>query len=57
MQYSQGRTLFVSPTQMETVVTYITNQRAHHEKQGFQDEYRGFLKKYKVEYDERYVWD
>ena len=23
----------------------------------FQDEYRAFLKKYKVEYDERYVWD
>ena len=39
----------VNPTQVETVVTYIANQRIHHEKQGFQDEYRGFLKKYKVD--------
>ena len=36
---------------------YIANQKAHHENKTFQDEYRGFLKKYNVEYDERYVWD
>jgi len=23
----------------------------------FQDEYRSFLKKYEIEFDERYVWD
>jgi len=28
-----------------------------HKKMTFQDEYRAFLKKYKIEYDERYVWD
>jgi hypothetical protein len=33
------------------------NQHAHHDKKTFQDEYRSFLKKYNVEYDERYVWD
>jgi hypothetical protein len=33
------------------------NQEEHHKKVSFQDEYRAFLKKYKIEYDERYVWD
>jgi hypothetical protein len=28
-----------------------------HARQSFQDEYRAFLKKYNVEYDESYVWD
>ena len=47
----------VSPTQVDTVINYIANQKAHHSRKTFQDEFRGFLKKYKVEYDERYVWD
>lgn len=47
----------VNPAQIDVVVTYIENQHAHHDKKNFQDEFRGFLKKYKVEYDERYVWD
>jgi putative transposase len=47
----------VNPAQVDTVINYIANQKAHHYKKTFQDEYRGFLKKYKVDYDERYVWD
>lgn len=47
----------VNPTQIEVVRNYIERQREHHRKKTFQDEYRAFLKKYKVEYDERYVWD
>jgi REP element-mobilizing transposase RayT len=47
----------VSPRQVDTVINYIANQKVHHSKKNFQDEFRGFLKKYKVEYDERYVWD
>ena len=39
------------------VVKYIENQEEHHKKKTFKYEYRTFLKKYKVEYDERYVWD
>jgi putative transposase len=42
---------------VDVVKTYIENQHEHHKKKTFQDEYRAFLKKYKVEYDERYVWD
>jgi REP element-mobilizing transposase RayT len=47
----------VNPSQVDVVIKYIENQKEHHSKKGFQDEYRAFLKKYKVEYDERYVWD
>lgn len=47
----------VSPSQIEVVKTYIKNQHEHHRKKTFQDEYRAFLKKYDVEYDERYIWD
>jgi len=47
----------VNPTQTEAVKNYISNQHQHHQKVGFKDEYRGFLNKYDVEYDERYVWD
>ena len=32
-------------------------QKEHHTKISFQDEYRRLLKKNKVDFDERYVWD
>ena len=47
----------VNPAQVDIVIKYIENQKQHHIKQTFQNEYRKFLKKYRVEYDERYVWD
>lgn len=47
----------VNPSEIDKVVDYIKNQEEHHQKRDFQDEFRAFLKKYKVEYDERYVWD
>ncbi|MDX9882061.1 MAG: IS200/IS605 family transposase [Prolixibacteraceae bacterium] len=47
----------VNPAETSTVVEYINRQAAHHQKRTFQDEYRAFLKKYAVDYDERYVWD
>lgn len=36
---------------------YIAEQKAHHLKKTFQDEFREFLKLYNIAYDERYVWD
>jgi len=47
----------VSPSEIEVITEYIANQDEHHNKKTFQDEFRLFLKKYNVEYDERYVWD
>lgn len=47
----------VNPSEIDTVIEYISNQHEHHRKKTFEDEYRAFLQKYQVEYDERYVWD
>lgn len=47
----------VNPSEVNVVIDYIENQHKHHDHKSFQDEYRAFLKKYQVEYDERYVWD
>ena len=47
----------VNPSEVDAVITYIDNQHEHHRIKTFQQEYRAFLEKYKVEYDERYVWD
>lgn len=47
----------VNPSEIDVVENYIINQKEHHKKVSFQDEFRAFLKKYKVEYDEKYVWD
>lgn len=47
----------VNPAEVDVVVKYIANQKEHHRKRSFQDEYRAILKKYAVEYDERYVWE
>jgi REP element-mobilizing transposase RayT len=47
----------VNPTQTKSVIKYIEDQHIHHQNMTFQEEYRLFLKKYEVDYDERYVWD
>jgi len=41
---------------MPTVRDYVANQREHHRVKSFQEEYRAFLEKHGVVYDERYVW-
>jgi putative transposase len=46
----------VSPSQLKAV-EYVKNQTEHHRTRSFQEEYRGFLQRYGVEFDERYVWD
>ena len=47
----------VNPNEVDKVIAYIENQKEHHRKKTFQEEYRAFLKKYNVEFDEKYVWD
>lgn len=46
-----------SHSQVEDVYNYILNQEQHHTKQTFQDEYMGFLKKFEVEHDVKYVFE
>ena len=47
----------VGPSDLEALRTYIDTQEKHHRTRTFQEEYRTFLKRYGVEFDERYVWD
>src|SRR5687767_3842947 len=47
----------VSHSQLEVVRHYIENQAEHHRQTTFQDEYRTFLRKHGIEWDERFVWD
>jgi len=46
----------VSQSVVDKTVAYVNNQREHHKKVSFHDEYLSFLKLYHVEYDERYVF-
>jgi putative transposase len=47
----------VSPSQLQVVFQYVTAQEEHHRTQTFQDEYREFLHRHGIEFDEQYVWD
>jgi putative transposase len=42
---------------VEALRQYIAGQKDHHRVKTFQDEFRAFLAKYKVPFDERYVWE
>jgi putative transposase len=46
----------VSQSQLEAVFSYVANQEEHHQIRSFQDEYREFLIKHGVEFDEKYLW-
>jgi len=44
-------------SQLDKTTQYIMNQGEHHRKMTFQDEFLALLKKHRIEYDERYLWD
>jgi REP element-mobilizing transposase RayT len=46
-----------SKSQRNNVIKYILNQEVHHQSVSFKDEYLGFLEKFDVDYDERYIFD
>ncbi|HKR02627.1 MAG TPA: IS200/IS605 family transposase [Pyrinomonadaceae bacterium] len=46
----------VSKSNLPEVVHYIQQQREHHRRATFQEEYLKFLRKHGIKYDERYVW-
>jgi len=47
----------ISPSHVQALTNYIADQEQHHQQETFQDEFRRLLKKYGMEFDERYVWD
>ncbi len=44
-----------SHSHIDHVVQYIMNQEAHHKKKTFREEYIQLLKRFNIEYDERYI--
>ena len=44
-------------SQLEDLTRYIDNQEQHHRAQTFQEEYLNLLRRYHLEFDERYLWD
>lgn len=45
-----------SKSELPNVIRYIINQEEHHRKKTFQEEYLDFLKRYGVEFDERFIF-
>ncbi|WP_242589755.1 transposase [Kaistella haifensis] len=46
-----------SKSQRDSVVNYIQNQKQHHAKKSFREEYIEFLTKFEVNFDEKYVFE
>jgi REP element-mobilizing transposase RayT len=44
-------------SQKDVVIKYILNQEKHHNKKSFREEYIDMLKKYEVNYDEKYLFN
>jgi REP element-mobilizing transposase RayT len=57
-QWQTGYGVFsVGESGVPSLRQYIADQKEHHRRKSFQDEFRAFLTKYRIEIDERYVWD
>ena len=44
-----------SHSQLGNVISYIQNQKQHHKKVSFKDEYLAFLEKFEIEFDRDYL--
>lgn len=47
----------VSVSQLDKIVQYIKGQEEHHRKMSFQEEFLALLKRHRIAYDERYLWE
>jgi REP element-mobilizing transposase RayT len=47
----------VSQSNVDAVREYIRRQPEHHAKKSFQEELREWMRRYGIEWDERYIWD
>ena len=55
--WQEGYAAFsIGVSQTDATLSYIRSQAEHHRQTTFQEEFRTFLKKHNIEYDERYVW-
>ena len=47
----------ISESQLAHVVSYVENQKSHHCRQTFEEEFVLLLEKHGIEYDPQYLWD
>lgn len=45
----------LSKSMVDKAINYIANQKEHHRKKTFAEEYKEFLDKYEIEYDDRFL--
>lgn len=56
-EWQEGYGVFsYGQSQWESVYQYIQNQVEHHQKYTFREEYLGFLNKFNIPHDERYIF-
>ena len=56
-QWQEGYGAFsISQSHIDRTIHYINNQKEHHRKKTFKEEYLAILKKHGIEYDEQYLW-
>ncbi|MFY7912672.1 MAG: IS200/IS605 family transposase [Emticicia sp.] len=57
-EWQEGYGVFsYSQSQIDAVYKYIQNQEEHHKKYTFREEYVDFLEKFKISYDEKYIFE
>ena len=57
-QWQEGFGCFsYSHSALDNVIVYIKNQKEHHKKTTFKEKYISFLKKFEIEYDDKYLFD
>lgn len=44
-------------SQLETIIRYIQNQEQHHSRRSFKDEYLASLKKFRINFENKYVFN
>ena len=44
-------------SQLDTIIRYIQNQEKHHRRRSFKDEYLALLRKFEIEFMEKYVFE
>jgi putative transposase len=56
-QWQEGFGAFsYSHSSLDNVISYIQNQKQHHTHRTFQEEYKDFLYKFQVEFDEKHLF-
>ena len=56
-EWQTGSALFsVSEDHLQNLIKYVDNQKEHHSKNTFQEEYKALLEEYGIQYEEEYLF-